>query len=116
MADFRNEVIALSGQGANTKCIDCNAHNPQWASVTFGTYFCLECSGIHRSLGVHITFVRSVTMDKWSEIQAKRMRLGGNQNALDFFKEHPDYKDNIPITEKYEQEFAIFYKEKVLFL
>ncbi len=45
--------------------------------------------GIHRSLGVHITFVRSVQMDKWSEIQYKRMEQGGNANCVEFFKGHP---------------------------
>lgn len=55
-------------------------------------------------------------MDKWSEVQAKRMTLGGNEKALKFFKSHPDYRENMPIPEKYQTEFAVFYKEKVFLM
>ena len=64
----RDAVFALSG---NDVCVDCKTKAPQWASVTFGSLLCLECSGANRGLGVHISFVRSITMDSWSPKQAR---------------------------------------------
>lgn len=40
----------------NLHCMDCNANNPQWASLTFGTLLCIVCSGRHRHMGVQVSF------------------------------------------------------------
>ncbi|KAG7294825.1 hypothetical protein JYU34_022805, partial [Plutella xylostella] len=54
----------LSIPGNNT-CCDCGGANPAWASINLGITLCIECSGIHRSLGVHHSKVRSLTLDDW---------------------------------------------------
>eukprot|EP00043_Microstomoeca_roanoka_P017077 m.177304 g.177304 ORF g.177304 m.177304 type:complete len:216 (-) comp16570_c13_seq4:3325-3972(-) len=74
------ELQSLPG---NSACVHCSAKDPDWASVTLGTTLCLQCSGVHRSFGVHISFVRSITLDDWTEEQREMMRKGGNAAFLE---------------------------------
>jgi ADP-ribosylation factor GTPase-activating protein 1 len=60
------EIRLLYG---NHKCCDCSSHDTDWANINHGTLICLECAGKHRSLGVHISFIRSLYMDTWNENQ-----------------------------------------------
>eukprot|EP00474_Spongospora_subterranea_P009376 CRZ09834.1 hypothetical protein [Spongospora subterranea] len=48
---------------ANSICADCCAEGPEWSSVNHCIIICIECSGIHRSLGSHMSKVRSLTLD-----------------------------------------------------
>ena len=102
----------------NANCTDCGVPYPLWASLSYGSYFCLECSGIHRSLGVHISFVRSLNMDSWTAPQQARMRAGGNTKLRDYFRKcgmNPEYHTRglSGIQEKYHTETATAYRTHI---
>uniref|UniRef100_A0A673HK99 Arf-GAP with coiled-coil, ANK repeat and PH domain-containing protein n=1 Tax=Sinocyclocheilus rhinocerous TaxID=307959 RepID=A0A673HK99_9TELE len=69
------EVQAISGNG---QCCDCGEPGPDWASINLGITLCITCSGIHRSLGVHFSKVRSLTLDSWEPELIKLMCELGN--------------------------------------
>lgn len=78
----RIAVLAeLLKQPENKECADCGARGPKWASWSIGIFLCINCAGIHRNLGTHISKVKSVTLDKWNEDQVDNMRNTGNARA-----------------------------------
>ncbi|KAM8794261.1 arf-GAP with coiled-coil, ANK repeat and PH domain-containing protein 1 [Eudromia elegans] len=70
------QVLAREGNGA---CADCGGAEPRWASVNLGVTLCIECSGIHRGLGVHLSKVRSLTLDSWEPELVKLLCALGNR-------------------------------------
>ncbi|CDS01987.1 hypothetical protein [Sporisorium scitamineum] len=80
------EIAAISRQPDNRRCADCQEADPRWASWMLANkpcciFICISCSGVHRSLGVHISKVKSVDLDDWTEEQLQAAREWGNARA-----------------------------------
>ncbi|XP_077874400.1 arf-GAP with GTPase, ANK repeat and PH domain-containing protein 1 isoform X2 [Ictidomys tridecemlineatus] len=71
----------------NSHCVDCDTQNPNWASLNLGALMCIECSGIHRNLGTHLSRVRSLDLDDWPIELIKVMSSIGNELANSVWEE-----------------------------
>jgi stromal membrane-associated protein len=70
----------------NRFCADCHCRGPTWASTNLGVFVCLQCSGIHRSLGVHISVVRSTNLDTWLPEQISFIQRMDNMKANSYWE------------------------------
>eukprot|EP00526_Cylindrotheca_closterium_P009080 CAMPEP_0113635492 /NCGR_PEP_ID=MMETSP0017_2-20120614/18504_1 /TAXON_ID=2856 /ORGANISM="Cylindrotheca closterium" /LENGTH=511 /DNA_ID=CAMNT_0000546281 /DNA_START=72 /DNA_END=1608 /DNA_ORIENTATION=+ /assembly_acc=CAM_ASM_000147 len=99
---MKKRLKALMALSENQVCVDCPEKKPTWASIIApppgappgtektGAFVCLECSGSHRRLGVHITFVRSVNLDSWKDWEVRAMENGGNTKVNAIFEANLD--------------------------
>lgn len=88
----------------NQMCAECPSKIPRWASITFGTFMCIRCSGkfysnlkftifistlgVHRQIGVHITKVKSVNLDKWPAGKVELFQSMSNRLANSYWEKN----------------------------
>ncbi|PON28295.1 hypothetical protein TGAM01_v202789 [Trichoderma gamsii] len=94
----RNEAILqelVHSVPGNDQCADCRARNPSWASWSLGIFLCMRCATIHRKLGTHISKVKSLSMDSWTNEQVDMKKVGNNASNKVY---NPENKEpSIPI-------------------
>jgi len=106
--------FAEAAASGDNGCVDCDHYDAPWATVSHGAYLCVDCAGKHRGLGVHLSFVRSTTMDQWSKQQLRRMQLGGTKRLQEFFQGYPELRDapstRAALATKYGSRAAGYYR------
>uniref|UniRef100_M4ADM6 Arf-GAP with coiled-coil, ANK repeat and PH domain-containing protein n=1 Tax=Xiphophorus maculatus TaxID=8083 RepID=M4ADM6_XIPMA len=105
----RGETILQRIQSlpGNEQCCDCGQGDPRWASINLGVLLCIECSGIHRSLGVHCSKVRSLTLDSWEPELLKLMCELGNSAINHIYEgsyQEQGLKKPLPSSSRQEKE------------
>jgi hypothetical protein len=95
-------LLDLVRQPGNDVCADCKGRAPRWASWNLGIFICVQCAGVHRKMGVHISKVKSITLDTWTREQVDRMKEMGNLKSNRIF--NPDEMRNRPPTNMEESE------------
>jgi len=87
-------LLELVAQPGNNVCADCKRHNPRWASHNLGVFLCVTCASVHRKIGVHVTKVKSLTLDSWNKEQLETMKNWGNVKANQHY--NPDERRHPP--------------------
>lgn len=98
----------------NTHCVDCDAPNPDWASLNHGALMCITCSGIHRNLGSHISRVRSLNLDDWSNEQLSVMTAIGNTVANQIWEANTRKEEGKPTPNSSREEKERWIRSKYL--
>ena len=86
--EIRDKIMEkILAEPSNRLCFDCNSKEPKWSSPYLGIILCYDCAARHRSYGTHISFVRSVDLDKWNKKQLKSLEISGNSYTKERFNE-----------------------------
>lgn len=108
LIELRQSIIAqVQKLPGNHMCVDCNSTNdPTWLSTNFGVLTCIDCSGVHRNLGVHISRIQSLTLDNIGTSQLLQARvmsnIGFNDVAEAMLKQNQKPKPNSLMDERKE--------------
>ena len=109
---IKKQLEEICKEETNSSCFDCANKPANWASISNGIFLCLDCSSEHRGYGIKISFIRSVTMDQWTQGQVNIMKVGGNKRLKDFLIKY-EMPENIDRKIIYNSNLMNFYRKQL---
>ena len=102
-------LAEIYGTPGNDKCVDCMRRGPKWASINLGVVLCIDCSGHHRGLGVHLSQIRSLILDSIREEWLVKITEMGNTKFNSIFEANLAGEDKLQLVgdEKNLRQFII---------
>ena len=112
MGEKQQEMLfkRLLSRNENSTCADCKSKGAAWASLDFGVFVCIQCSGVHRSFGMHVTRIRSTKLDSWIVSDYKVFETVGNVTA-NLYWEHA-FKNKSIASVSSDEERSTYIKAK----
>ena len=110
--NIKKQLEEICMEESNSFCFDCGNKPVNWASISNGIFLCLDCSSEHRGYGIEISFIRSVTMDQWTQGQVNIMKVAGNKRLKDFLIKY-EMPENIDRKIIYYSNLMNFYRKQI---
>lgn len=102
---IRKLTEMMRSNPANEICADCGARGCRWCSINLGAFLCIRCGGIHRSLGTHISKIKSLSLDIWPpETLEVFLTLGGNEAVNAKYLPNPSLVPPPPVSDDLRME------------
>lgn len=109
---LKKRLAEIAKREENKCCAECHqplAKGSIWVSCTLGEFLCISCASVHRGLGTHISWIRSITLDKLTEEQVDYLDKTGNAKAAEYWEYHLPKNFVRPTT---ESRMYMFLKDK----
>ncbi|XP_063683409.1 uncharacterized protein LOC134817954 isoform X2 [Bolinopsis microptera] len=106
-----DHVARMHSIPGNSRCADCAAPDPEWACIDHGTTICIDCSGVHRSMGVNVSKVRSLLLDNWTEDIISQMVEKGNTKFNEVYECNVSEKI---VPDSTREERSVFMRKKYI--
>jgi Putative GTPase activating protein for Arf len=110
--DYQSRLNNILSKSGNKCCADCSGRNPRWASISLGVFVCIRCCGIHRSLGTHISKMKSTTLDKWTPQMLAIFEAIDNEIANTYWEANMPKNYNKPLENSTSHAVEMFLREK----